>query len=197
MQIQFAATKRDVKGSGASRRLRRAGQTPGIIYGADKEPVSVLFNHNDLYHALQREAFHSSVLKITLGDEVELAILRDVQYHAYKQQVLHVDLQRVDATKKMHTKVPFHFVNADVCPGVKLGGGIVSHVLTELEIECLPGNLPEFIEVDLKDLDGLHAFHVSNLKLPEGVTPLTHGQDLVIAAIAKVRGAGEAAATAE
>lgn len=195
MQFIIKAEKRVEQGTGASRRLRRAGKAIGIIYGGDKAPVQITLDHNDLFHAMRKEAFHASVLTLDVEGTKETAVLRDTQWHAYRQQILHVDFQRVDATHKMHTKVPLHFVNADIAPGVKLEGGIVSHVMNEVEIECLPGNLPAFIEVDLKDLVSGAAIHVSGLNLPEGVKTVTHG-DPVVATVMKTKG-GDAAAEAE
>ncbi|MDQ8023601.1 MAG: 50S ribosomal protein L25/general stress protein Ctc [Moraxellaceae bacterium] len=201
MQFNITAAKRDDKGTGASRRLRRAGSVPGIIYGGTAAPVQISLDHNDLFHALRKEAFHASVLNIDVAGSKETVVLRTTQWHPYKQQVLHIDFQRVDASKKMHIKVPLHFINADIAPGVKLGGGIVSHVLNEVDVECLPGNLPEFIEVDLKDLVLGHSLHASQLKLPAGVSLVAHGEgDPVVATILQVRGSadtdGEAAAPA-
>ncbi len=192
MQFVIKAEKRVEQGTGASRRLRRAGKAIGIIYGGDKAPVQITMDHNDLFHAMRKEAFHASVLTIDVDGTKETAVVRDTQWHAYKQQILHVDFQRVDATHKMHTKVPLHFVNADIAPGVKLEGGIVSHVMNEVDVECLPGNLPAFIEVDLKDLASGASIHVSGLKLPEGVKAVTHG-DPVVATIMKTKGGSEAA----
>lgn len=199
MSIEFNATKRTQQGTGASRRLRNAGRFPGIVYGGEKTPLAVEFDHNELYHLLRQEAFHSSVLTMNLEGAKETVILRDVQRHPFRQLILHIDLQRVDATHKIHTKIPLHFINGEIAPGVKLHGGIASHVITELDVKCLPGNLPEFIEVDLKDLDVGHSIHVSQLKFPEGVEPNLHkGEDPVVASIAIPRGAvaDEAAAAA-
>ena len=190
MSIEFNASTRSVQGTGASRRLRNAGRFPGVVYGGDKAPLSVEFDHNELYHLLRQETFHSSVLTMNLDGAKETVILRDVQRHPFRQLVLHIDLQRVDASHKIHTKIPFHFVNADIAPGVKLHAGIVSHVMTELDVTCLPGNLPEFIEVDLKDLDAGQSIHVSQLKLPAGVEANLHkGEDPVVAALTIPRGA--------
>jgi large subunit ribosomal protein L25 len=196
--FEFNATKRDVQGSSASRRLRRAGRVPGVIYGAGKPAVSFDVDHNDIYQCLRKEAFHSSVVTANLDGAKEQVLLRDVQLHAYKPLVLHVDFQRVDANTELHTKVPLHFTNGEVCPGVKLQGGIVSHVITEVDIACLPKALPEFIEVDLKDLVMGHSLHVSDLKLPAGVRIVQHGSgNPVVAAVMAVKGsnadAGEAA----
>lgn len=192
MTIQFNAKARVQQGTSASRRLRRAGSVPAIVYGSG-DPVQVEVDHNEIYHALRNEAFHSSVLSMNLDGAAHSVILKDTQWHPYKQQVLHLDFQRVDATHKIHVKVPLHFVNADLAPGVKLEGGIVSHPITELEVECLPGDLPEFIEVDLKDLKSGASIHVSGLSLGQGVKALTHGEDPVVAIILAVRGGDDAA----
>jgi len=191
MTIQFNAKTREKQGSSASRRLRRAGSVPAIVYGSGA-PVQIEVDHNEIYHALRNEAFHASVLSMSLDGAIQTVILRDTQWHPYKQQVLHLDFQRVDATHKIHVKVPLHFVNADIAPGVKLDGGMVAHQVTELDVECLPADLPEFIEVDLKNLASGQSIHVSNLVLPAGVKALTHGEDPVVASILAVRG-GEAA----
>ncbi|MFZ1061722.1 MAG: 50S ribosomal protein L25/general stress protein Ctc [Candidatus Rokuibacteriota bacterium] len=154
--------------------MRHAGFVPGIVYGGTKEPLAIQLDHNALYHALRKEAFHSSVLNLKVGDINEMALLRDVQMHAYKPLILHVDFQRIDADHKIHVKVPLHFVNADIAPGVKLAHGLVNHVMTEVDVACLPGNLPEFIEVDLANLESGHSIHVADLKLPAGVEPVAH-----------------------
>ena len=189
MTIEINAVLRTEQGTSASRRLRRAEQVPGIIYGGGEAPQMVALDHNELFHKLRQEAFHSTVLSIRVGDTAQSVILKDVQRHAYKPRVLHVDFQRVDATHKIHLRVPLHFVNGDVCPGVKLQGGIISHPISELDVECLPGNLPEFIEVDLKDLKAGTALHVSHLALPEGVVALTHGDDPVVVTVLLPKGA--------
>jgi large subunit ribosomal protein L25 len=173
-----------LQGSGASRRLRTSGQTPGIIYGGTEAPVMISLDGNALYHALKKEAFHGSVLDLEIDGATQAVMLRDFQMHAYKQLVMHADFQRVDAKSKVHTKVTLHFVNADVSPAVKLHGAIVSHVLAELEITCLPGDLPEFIEVDLANIDVGHSIHVADLTMPKGVTAITHGSNLTVATAA-------------
>lgn len=193
MTIQFNAKSRVQQGSSASRRLRRAGSVPAIVFGGAAAPQQIEVDHNEIYHALRNEAFHSSVLSLVLDGAAQAVILKDTQWHPYKQQVLHLDFQRVDATHKIHVKVPLHFINADIAPGVKLEGGMVSHPYTELTVECLPGALPEFIEVDLKDLKSGASIHVSGLTLPAGVKALTHGEDPVVATILAVRGGDEAA----
>lgn len=196
MAIEVIANVREAQGTGASRRLRKTGRVPGIVYGG-KEPLLIDVDHNNLYYALRNEAFHASILELDMGGKKEQVLLRDFQMHPFRQQVLHIDFQRVDPNKKIHMKVPLHFVNADVAPGVKLGGGIISHVLNELEITCLPADLPAAIEVDLSSLDLGHSIHVSDVKLPKGVEVAGHhhGGDAV-ATVQVPRGAVEAAAEA-
>jgi large subunit ribosomal protein L25 len=197
--MKVIAFNRTLQGSGASRRLRTSGQTPGIIYGGTEAPVMIALDGNALYHALKKEAFHGSILDLEIDGASQQVMLRDFQMHAYKQLVMHADFQRVDAKSKVHTKVTLHFINADVSPAVKLHGAIVSHVLSELEVSCLPGDLPEFIEVDLANIDVGHSIHVADLTLPKGVTAITHGSNLTVATAAVPAGhvAAEATATAE
>ncbi|MCK0509468.1 50S ribosomal protein L25/general stress protein Ctc [Aromatoleum anaerobium] len=198
MQIVFKATQRVEQGTGASRRLRRAGQIPGIIYGTDADAQAITVDHNELYHLLKKEAFHASVLAIDVEGAKQTVVLRDVQWHPYKQQVLHLDFQRVDASHKLHLKVPLHFVNGDTNPAVKLGGCMISHTITELDVECLPANLPEFIEVDLQTLEAGQSIHVSQIKLPEGVEVVHHGEgDPVVATALTVKGGAAEAAEGE
>lgn len=196
MQIEFKATQREEQGSSASRRLRRAGQVPGIIYGGDVAATPITMDHNEMYHLLNKEAFHASVLTIDLEGKKQTVVLRDSQWHAYKPQVLHIDFQRVDADHKIHLKVPLHFVNGENSPAVKLGGGMISHVINELDVQCLPANLPEFIEVDLGGLEADQSIHVSQIKLPKGVELVVHGEgDPVVVTVLKTK--GEAAADEE
>lgn len=193
MQIEFKATQREGQGSSASRRLRRAGQVPGIIYGGDVAATPIAMDHNEMYHLLNKEAFHASVLTVELDGKKQTVVLRDSQWHAYKPQVLHIDFQRVDATHKIHLKVPLHFVNGENSPAVKLGGGMISHVINELDVQCLPGDLPEFIEVDLGSLEADQSIHASQIKLPKGVELVSHGDaDPVVVTVLKTK--GEAAA---
>jgi large subunit ribosomal protein L25 len=194
--VAFARTQ---QGTGASRRLRNAGQTPGIIYGGKEAPQLITLDGNALYHALKKEAFHGSILDLEVDGKAQQVLLRDFQMHAYKQIVLHADFQRVDAKQAIHTKVTLHFVNADVSPAVKLSGATVSHVLNELEISCLPGQLPEFITVDLSKIEAGGSIHTGDLVLPAGVTALTHGQNLTVATASVPAGqvAAEAAAADE
>ena len=193
MQIEVKATKREVQGTGASRRLRRAGRVPGIIYGGEPQPQAIELDHNDLWQHLRKEAFYSSVLNMDLDGTKQMCLLRDVQRHPFRQLILHVDFQRIDATHKIHQKVPLHFANADVAPGVKLSGGMVQHVTTEVDVRCLPADLPSFIEVDLKDLDVGHSIHVSGLTLPAGVELVHHREGDPVVATVVVRGGGAAA----
>jgi large subunit ribosomal protein L25 len=173
--MKVIAFARKEQGSGASRRLRNAGQTPGIIYGGTEKPVNITLDHNALYHALKKETFHSSILDMEIDGKVQQVLLRDFQVHAYKQLVLHADFQRVDAKQKIHVKVPLHFINAEISPAVKLSAGIISHVMTDLDVTCLPKDLPEFVEVDLSALEVGNSIHLAEIKLPEGVTPVLHG----------------------
>ncbi|MBN9124040.1 MAG: 50S ribosomal protein L25/general stress protein Ctc [Nitrosospira sp. 56-18] len=200
MQIEISAKKRTLQGKGASRRLRGSGTVPGIIYGGEGPAQPIELDHNNLYHKLKLEAFHASILSMDVEGQKEPVLLRDVQMHPFKLQVLHIDFQRVDRRKKIHMKVPLHFINADIAPGVKLSGGIVSHVLTELDVSCLPKDLPEFISVDLVDLAAGNTVHLSNLQLPPGVEipSLAKGDDLPVATIIIPRAvaAEEAAAVA-
>lgn len=177
MQFEVIASARSVQGSGASRRLRRAGTVPGIVYGGAAAPVAIETDHNDLVLKLKKEAFHSSVINLVIDGKKEQVLLRDYQKHAYKPLVLHIDFQRVDATHELHIKVPLHFVNEETAPGVKLGGGLVNHVTNEVEIQCLAKDLPEFITVDVGALQVGENIHASQLALPQGVTLVKHGED--------------------
>ena len=189
MKISIKAEPRSLQGTGASRRLRRESKVPGILYGAGKDAQPIQLDHKDLFFKLKMEAFHASILDMEIGAEKLQVLLRDYQMHPFKQMILHADFQRVAADRKIHMKVPLHFVNGDIAPGVKLAGGAVQHVANELDIACLPKDLPEFIEVDLKDLHAGHSIHVSNLKLPAGVesTALSKGDDLTVATIVMTR----------
>ena len=171
MKIEVTAFPRAQQGTGASRRLRATGRVPGVVYGADKAAQTVEFDHHALLRHLKMEAFHASVLDMTVDGSEEQVLLRDFQMHPWKPLVLHVDFQRVDKNRKIHMRVPLHFVNADICPGVKVGGGVVQHVMNDIEIQCLPDDLPGFIEVDLKELQLGHSIHVAELALPMGVEP--------------------------
>ena len=197
MQIEFNAKPRELQGTGASRRLRSAGRVPGIVYGGAAAPQSIDIDHNEIFQHLRKEAFYSSVLTMNLDGKKEMCLLRDVQRHPFRQLILHVDFQRIDAAHTIHQKVPLHFVNADIAPGVKISGGMVQHVMTDLDVRCLPKDLPGFIEVDLKDLTGGHSMHVSELKLPAGVEAVLHkGEDPVVATVVIRGGPAEEAVEA-
>jgi len=172
--MRFTAYERTVQGTGASRRLRNAAKVPGIVYGAG-EPKMIELDHNALYFALKREAFHSSILEMELAGGVQKVLLRDFQMHAWKPIVMHIDFQRVDENTKLRKKVPLHFVNEESSPAVKTDHCLVSHVATELEIECLASQLPEFVTIDLGHLVKGQSLHVSDLKLPEGIKAVKHG----------------------
>ena len=172
--MKFTAYERNLQGTGASRRLRSAGKVPGIVYGAGT-PATIELDHNALYLALKKEAFHSSILDMELGGAVQKVLLRDFQMHPWKQQVLHVDFQRVDETTRLRKKVPLHFSGEEASPAVKTDKCLVSHVATELEVECLASQLPEFISIDLSGLNKGTSLHVSDLKLPEGIKAVRHG----------------------
>ena len=169
MKIAIKAEPRSVQGTGASRRLRRESKVPGVVYGAGKDAQSIEVDHKDLWFKLKMEAFHASILDLEVGGEKAQVLLRDYQMHPFRPLILHVDFQRVAADKKIHMKVPLHFVNAEISPGVKVAGGQVQHVLNEIDIVCLPKDLPEFIEVDLAHLQAGHSLHLSAVKLPPGV----------------------------
>jgi large subunit ribosomal protein L25 len=172
MKIEVTAFPRTLQGTGASRRLRGSGRVPGVIYGANQPAATVELDQNALLRHLNLEAFHASILDMSVDGSRERVLLRDFQMHPWKKQVLHVDFQRIDPTKKIHMRVPLHFKNAEISPGVKTGGGVVTHAMNEIEIQCLPDHLPEFIEVDLVDVQLNDIIHVNDLKLPEGVEPL-------------------------
>jgi len=196
MTIEINATNRKAQGTGASRRLRNAGRVPGVVYGVGDVNL-IDMDHNDLYHKLRAEAFHASILTLNLEGKKEKVLLRDFVMHPFRQQVQHIDFQRVDENKKMHIKVPLHFLNEEIAPGVKTGGGKISHVIHELDITCLPKDLPAFIEVDLGKMELGHSVHVADLKLPAGVEIAAHGThtgEAVVATVQVPRGAVEAAA---
>jgi large subunit ribosomal protein L25 len=199
--MKVVAFERSLQGTGASRRLRITGKTPAIVYGAGAEPQMIELDHNALWHALKKEVFHSSILDLEVGGKAQQVLLRDVQYHPFRQLVLHVDFQRVDATKKLHTKVPLHFMNQESNPAVKLSSAVISHVLNEIEIECLPSALPEFLEVDLAKIEAGQTMHAKDIVLPAGVALIAHieAENPVIASATIPAGAvaeGDAAAPA-
>ena len=176
--FQIEAELRTDTGKGASRRLRRTNKVPGVIYGAGKDPIALTVDHNEMFHHLENEAFYSHILTINVGKTKEQAILKDLQRHPAKPRIMHCDFLRVDMNEILHVNVPIHFINEDISAGVK-AGGLVNHSMTELNIACLPGILPEYIEVDLTDLALDASLHISDLTLPKGVesVDLTHGAD--------------------
>ncbi len=174
--MKFVAFERAMQGTGASRRLRITGKTPGIVYGGDGQPLMVELDHNALWHALKKEVFHSSILEMELNGQLAKVLLRNVQYHPFKPLVLHVDFQRVDARTKLQNKVPVHYVKAEESQAVKLDLCVVNHVMSELEISCLPADLPEFIEIDLSGLKKGMSLHLNDIQLPKGVTAVTRGK---------------------
>ncbi len=173
--MKFVAFERNLQGTGASRRLRISGRVPAVVFGAG-EPANIELDHNALFHALKKEAFHSTILEMELNGAVTQVLLRDFQLHPYKPQVLHADFQRVDGTTKITKKVPLHFKGEESSPAVKTDSCTVNHVITELLITCLAQQLPEFIEVDLSGLTKGHSVHVNDLKLPAGIKVVTHGK---------------------
>ena len=184
------AKGREDTGKGASRRLRRlAGEVPAIVYGGKKDPTKIALTHKDVAKALENEAFFSSIISLDIEGASEDVIIKDIQRHPAKKLVLHMDFFRVSKTTVLQTKVPLHFINEDTCPGVKLGGGIVAHTMTDIEIQCLPKNLPEFIEVDMAEVDLGDIVHISDIVLPEGVESvalnLGADHDLSVATINK------------
>ena len=189
MKIEIKANERMSKGTGASRRLRHSGVTPGILYGNDKDAKSIEINAKDLSLQFRKEVFHSSILTLDLNGQKEAVILRDYQLDPVNSNLLHIDLQRINENQKLHVKVPFHFINEETAPGVKLEGGIISHIMTEVDIACLPKDLPQFIEVDLAELGLGESIHLSQIKIAEGIelTPLTHGNDAAVTSITKPR----------
>jgi large subunit ribosomal protein L25 len=173
--MKFVAFPRELQGTGASRRLRNAGKVPGIVYGAG-EPTTIELDHNALFHALKKEAFHSSLLDMELAGKSEQVLLRDVQLHPFRPIVLHVDFQRVDATTRIQKKVPLHFSGEESAPAVKIDKCLINHVVNELEIECLASKLPEFLAVDLSTLTKGQSLHVNDLKLDAGIKVVLRGK---------------------
>jgi large subunit ribosomal protein L25 len=173
--MKFVAYERTLQGTGASRRLRLANKVPGIVYGAGK-PAMIELDHNALFFALKKEAFHSSILEMELNGKTEQVLLRDHQVHPFRPIVLHIDFQRVDATTKVSKKVPLHYINEENSPAVKVDKALVNKVVTELHIQCLASALPEFLTVDLGNLSKGQSLHVNDISLPAGVKVVTHGK---------------------
>jgi large subunit ribosomal protein L25 len=193
-KIEINAQVRADVGKGASRRLRRSGNSvPGIIYGAEEDPVNLTLNTNELSKAMQSEAFFSQIIDVKFDGKSQQAVLRDMQRNPATEKVLHVDFMRISANKPIQVSVPLHFVNEDKCKGVRLGGGVISHTMNEVEISCLPADLPEFLEVFMAELDVGEIIHLSDLALPQGVSivALTHDDDRAVASVIMPRGATE------
>ena len=192
--MKFVAFERAKQGTGASRRLRNTGKTPGIVYGGEGQPQLIELDHNALWHALKKEAFHSTVLDMELNGKEGKVLLRDVQMHPYKRQVLHIDFQRVDAKTRLHMKVPLHYVKAEESQAVKFEGCVVNHVMSEIDISCLPADLPEFVEVDLSAMKKGMSLHLNEVALPKGVTAVTRGKpNPVLVSMVVIGGAEETA----
>ena len=185
--MKFVAFERKLQGTGASRRLRITGRTPGIVYGGTGEPMLIELDHNALFHAIKKEAFHASILEMELGGAVHKVLLRDLQMHPYKPQVQHIDFQRVEATTRMTVKVPLHFSGEENSPAVKAEKCLVNHVVNELTVSCFPADIPEFIAVDLSGMKKGHSLHVNDITLPKGVKVVTKGQvNPVIASVTAI-----------
>jgi len=187
-----AQARKDV-GKGASRRLRRLDRVPGIVYGSNKTPASITMEHKAVARALENESFYTSIFDLSVDGVVEQVILKDLQRHPFKPRIMHMDLQRISADEKLTIAIPVHFSGADVAPGVKLSGGMIAHHMAEIEVRCLPKDLPEFIEVDLSNLAINQGVNLSELNLGEGIeiVALTHGDDKVIANVYMPRTAAE------
>ncbi|MDH5204800.1 MAG: 50S ribosomal protein L25/general stress protein Ctc [Hylemonella sp.] len=198
--MKFVAFERTKQGTGASRRLRNTGRTPAIVYGGTEQPLLVELDHNALWHALKKEAFHSSILEMELNGKSSQVLLRDVQMHPFKPLVLHIDFQRVDANTKLHMKVPMHYNGEEESPAVKLDHCLINHVMNDLEVACLPKDLPEFIAVDLSKLSKGTSLHLQDITLPKGVSAVTHGKEtnpVLVSVVAPAVEAEEAAPAAE
>lgn len=201
--FELNAQVRHDSGKGASRRLRREGKVPAIMYGGGQSPVALVLEQDEVRHSLENEAFYSHILTVKVDGAPVQAVLKDLQRHSYRPIILHMDLQRISESEELRMHVPLHFIGEAVAPGVKLGGGIVSHLVTDVEVSCLPRHLPEYLEVDVSNLQLNQTLHLSDIRLPEGVKiiALTHGpeHDLPVVSIHVPRAAveAEAAPTAE
>jgi len=194
--MKFVAFERSLQGTGASRRLRRAGKVPGIVYGGEDQPRLIELDHNALWQAVRKEAFHSTILDMELAGSTSRVLLRDLQMHPYRQQILHADFQRVSAKTEIHMKVPLHYIGEEESPAVKLGKCLINHILTELEISCLPADLPEAIEVDLSKLEKGSSVTLKDIALPKGVKAVLHGHEAPVLISVVDPAADEAAAAA-
>lgn len=193
VNIQLHAMPREVSGKGASRRLRRTGMVPAIVYGGDKAPVSIMLEHHVFMHQLENQAIYTQLIDLAIGKNKEEVVLRDLQRHPHKNKVMHADFFRIDNKKPIHVTVPVHLVNADDCVGVKLDGGMLLVMTAEIEVICLPKDIPESIEIDVKELHLGETLHLSQIKMPEGVEieALTHGEqhdhDIGVVSVIKTR----------
>jgi large subunit ribosomal protein L25 len=192
--MKFVAFERAKQGTGASRRLRNTGRAPGIVYGGEGQPQLIELDHNALWYALKKEAFHATILDMEVDGKASKVLLRDVQYHPFRPQVIHVDFQRVDAKTRLHMKAPLHYVKAEESQAVKFESCVVNHVMSEIDITCLPADLPEFIEVDLSGLKKGMSLHLNDIQLPKGVTAVTRGKPNPVLVSVVVTGGGEEAA---
>ncbi|MES2979792.1 MAG: 50S ribosomal protein L25/general stress protein Ctc [Pseudomonadota bacterium] len=197
--MKFVAFERAKQGTGASRRLRITGRTPGIVYGGTGAPLLIELDHNALFHAIKKEAFHASILEMDLAGATQKVLLRDLQMHPFKQQILHIDFQRVEARTRMTVKVPLHYSGEEESPAVKAENCLANHVLTELTVSCFPADIPEFINVDLSGLKKGASLHVKDITLPKGVKFVAKGQDnpVLVSVSAVVEEIDPAAAAAE
>ncbi|MGH6609781.1 MAG: 50S ribosomal protein L25/general stress protein Ctc [Burkholderiaceae bacterium] len=186
--MKVVANKRDAQGTSASRRLRHAGKVPGVLYGGKGDAQAIEIDHNPLFHSLRKERFHASILDMELDGASERVLLRAFQMHPYKAQVLHADFQRVSEDQKLHMRVPLHFTGQEGSPAAKTEGALISHVMSEVAIECLPKDLPEFVAVDLSDLKITDTVRVRDLKMPAGVSPLLRGKENPVVVAVNIRG---------
>ena len=196
--MKFVAFERAKQGTGASRRLRITGRTPGIVYGGAGEPTLIELDHNALWHAIKKEAFHASVLVMELAGNESKVLVRNLQMHPFKQLILHIDFQRVDANTKLQMKVPLHFSGEEVSPAVKADACLINHIVSDLQVSCLPIDLPEFIKVDLSGLKKGTSLHLADLALPKGVTAVIRGKEnpVIVSVVAPVVEVVEAAPVA-
>jgi large subunit ribosomal protein L25 len=187
MKIEISAKIRESKGTGASRRLRHSGKVPGVLYGGKNDSMSIELDSKELFMQFKHEAFHASILTLNLDGKKEPVLLRDFQMHPVRNNIQHIDLQRIDENKKLSVKIPFHFLNEEIAPGVKLEGGVVSHIMVEVDISCLPKDLPTYIEVDLINLSIGDSIHLSEIVVPEGVelTGLSEENDPIVTSISR------------
>lgn len=188
-EFNLIAEMRDDQGKGASRRLRRQGKVPAVIYGAGRDPRNLMFDHNKVLHQLEDPSFYSSILNIKVGEKSRAAIVKDIQRHPSKKQIIHIDLQRIVEDEQIKMQIPIHYLGEEDAVGVKIGGGTVTKLMTELEISCLPKDLPEFLEVDISDLELDQMLNVSDISLPEGVeiSDIMKEQDQAIVSIQEIK----------